>query len=46
MIVARPSAHVVGSDSTIQLIIAAQTEAVRALFDKTGALRTEEIVSK
>ena len=46
MIVARPSAHVVGSDSTIQSIIAAQTETVRALFDKVGALGTEEIASK
>jgi hypothetical protein len=40
-VVAGPSAHVVGSDSTIQSIIAAQTEVVRALFDKTGALGIE-----
>jgi hypothetical protein len=41
-----PHAHVVGSDSTIQSIIAAQTETVRALLDKAGALGIEEIVSK
>jgi hypothetical protein len=40
-VVAGPSGHVVGSDSTIQSIIAAQTEVVRALFDKTGALGIE-----
>jgi hypothetical protein len=43
-IVARSSAHVVGSDSTARSVIAAQTEA--ALFDKAGALGTEEIVSQ
>jgi hypothetical protein len=35
---------VVGSDSTARSVIAAQTEA--ALFDKAGALGTEEIVSQ